>query len=136
MAKTTLKTKTDKEYLAEANRLFEENTDFKVYQNHFFSQAAEFLAGRSKEQRKKLVKSDVYRKITKLGDELGLRQGYLVKDKKTGKPVAKEFSGEFRLRIATSLHKELVLEAKREKVSLNQLCLIKLSKPLEEKTAA
>ncbi len=34
------------------------------------------------------------------------------------------------VRLPDSLHRELKAEAKREGVSLNQLCVIKLSKPL------
>ena len=34
------------------------------------------------------------------------------------------------VRIPDSLHRELKAEAKREGISLNQLCVIKLSKPL------
>ncbi len=34
------------------------------------------------------------------------------------------------LRLPDSIHRELLAEAKKEGVSLNQLCLAKLSKPL------
>ena len=34
------------------------------------------------------------------------------------------------IRVPDSLHRELAGEAKKEGVSLNQLCVIKLSKPL------
>ena len=35
------------------------------------------------------------------------------------------------VRLPNSLHKELLEEAKKEGVSLNQLCLTKLARPLE-----
>ena len=35
------------------------------------------------------------------------------------------------VRVADTLHKELAEEAKREGVSLNQLCLTKLARPLD-----
>jgi predicted HicB family RNase H-like nuclease len=35
------------------------------------------------------------------------------------------------VRLPNSLHKELVEEAKKEGVSLNQLCLTKLARPLD-----
>ena len=35
------------------------------------------------------------------------------------------------LRVPDTLHKELLEEAKREGVSLNQLCLVKLARPLD-----
>jgi predicted HicB family RNase H-like nuclease len=35
------------------------------------------------------------------------------------------------LRLPNSTHRELLAEAKKEGISLNQLCLAKLSKPLE-----
>lgn len=35
------------------------------------------------------------------------------------------------VRVPVSLHRELLDEAKREGVSLNQLCLTKLARPLE-----
>ncbi len=34
------------------------------------------------------------------------------------------------VRLPNSIHRELLAEAKREGISLNQLCLAKLSKPL------
>jgi predicted HicB family RNase H-like nuclease len=34
------------------------------------------------------------------------------------------------LRLPNSIHRELLAEAKKEGISLNQLCLAKLSKPL------
>jgi len=34
------------------------------------------------------------------------------------------------LRLPDSIHRELIAEAKREGISLNQLCLAKLAKPL------
>ena len=34
------------------------------------------------------------------------------------------------LRLPDSIHRELLAEAKKEGISLNQLCLAKLSKPL------
>lgn len=121
----------EKKYLAEAQEMVAENVDFRVFHNHFFSQTSSLLKGLSKEQRKALVKSSLYRKLTELETQLGVDQGYLAVDKKTGKTVEREFSGEFRLRVAKSLHQKLVIEAKREHVSLNQLCLIKLAQPLE-----
>ncbi len=35
------------------------------------------------------------------------------------------------VRVPTSLHEELLEEAKKEGVSLNQLCLTKLARPLD-----
>ncbi len=41
------------------------------------------------------------------------------------------YSGNFKLRIPKSLHKQLVEEAKAEGISMNQLCVYLLSKELE-----
>lgn len=43
--------------------------------------------------------------------------------------AALEYSGKLSLRIPKSLHKELIEQAKREGVSLNQYALYKLSRP-------
>lgn len=121
----------EKKYLLEAERLVQEKVDFKVFHNHFLAQGSALLRDMSKENRIRFVKRSLYRHLLKLETQLGLEQGYLTMDKKTGKPVEREFSGEFRLRLARSLHQELVVEARREQVSLNQLCLIKLARPLQ-----
>jgi predicted HicB family RNase H-like nuclease len=54
--------------------------------------------------------------------------------KETGIPQApvSESSGAFNLRLPKSLHAALVLEAEREGVSLNQLCVAKLGVELAE----
>ena len=38
-----------------------------------------------------------------------------------------DYSGQFKLRIPRSLHRQLATEAKREKISMNQYCLYLLS---------
>ena len=58
--------------------------------------------------------------------------------KERGDPVpepysAQDFSGKVLLRMATSLHRALVTEAKREGVSLNQLINLKLSTSLAQR---
>jgi len=128
---TAMNKEQERKYLAEAREMVAANADFRVFHNHFFSQSSSLLKGLNKEQRKALVKSSLYRKLAELETQLGVDQGYLTIDNKTGKAVEREFSGEFRLRLAKSLHQKLVIEAKREHVSLNQLCLIKLAQPLE-----
>ena len=42
-----------------------------------------------------------------------------------------EFSGQFKLRIPKSLHKQLAQQAKEEGVSMNQLCMYLLSSNLQ-----
>lgn len=121
----------EKNFLLEAEKMVEAGVDFKAFSNHFFSQGSPLLRGMDREARIRFVKSPLYQRLADMQIKLGLEQGYLTLDKKMGKPVEREFSGEFRLRLAKSLHQELVLEAKREHVSLNQLCLIKLSRPLQ-----
>ncbi len=44
---------------------------------------------------------------------------------------ASAYSGNFKLRIPKSLHKQLAEEAKQEGISMNQLCVYLLSKELE-----
>jgi hypothetical protein len=46
------------------------------------------------------------------------------------------YSGNFKLRIPKSLHKELAEVAKSEGVSMNQLCVYLLSKELEHQHSA
>src|SRR5579863_10433529 len=120
----------EKKYLIEAEKMAADGVDFKTFHNHFFSQTSPLLRNTTREERIKFIKSPLYKQLTKLEIKLGVEQGYLTTNKKTGKPVEREFSGEFRLRIAVSLHQRLVVEARREQVSLNQLCLIKLAQPL------
>lgn len=42
-------------------------------------------------------------------------------------PAASSYSGQFKLRLPKSLHKQLVLEAQSEGISMNQLCVYKLA---------
>lgn len=42
-----------------------------------------------------------------------------------------EYSGQFKLRIPKSLHKELAVESKKEGISMNQYCLYLLSKNMK-----
>ena len=44
-------------------------------------------------------------------------------------------SGQFRLRLPRSLHAELTAEAEREGVTLNALCVAKLSTPLDRRAS-
>ncbi len=46
------------------------------------------------------------------------------------KKKRRPFSKQVAVRMPVSLHRELLAEAERERVSLIQLCVIKLSKPL------
>lgn len=48
-------------------------------------------------------------------------------------PDTEEYSGKFNVRIPKSLHKELVVKAKEEKVSLNQTVTYLLAKGLNSK---
>ena len=42
-------------------------------------------------------------------------------------PVTEDYSGQFKLRIPKSLHRQLALTAKREGISMNQYCVYLLS---------
>jgi predicted HicB family RNase H-like nuclease len=44
--------------------------------------------------------------------------------------AAKEFSGEFRLRLPKDLHRKLAVEAQRNQTSLNSYCIHKLAEQL------
>lgn len=60
--------------------------------------------------------------------ELALEDGREIPEPKN----IEDYSGEFRLRIPKSLHKDLVTAAEEEKTSLNQYCLYLLSKNYEK----
>ena len=47
-----------------------------------------------------------------------------------------EYSGQFKLRIPKSLHRDLALHARREGISMNQYCLYLLPKTTRSKTEA
>jgi len=119
------------EIITEAEEMVEKNVDFRIFHNHFFSQTSSLLKGLSKEQREDLVAGNLYSRLTDLETQLGIEQGFLVMDLETGTAVEKEYSGIFNMRVAKTLHKELVIEAKREGVPLNSLCVLKLSQPLK-----
>lgn len=121
----------EKAYLKEAQRMASEDVDFKRFHNHFFSQGSALLQKMNKTERFAFTKSSLYKDIFSIETKLGLGQGYLVLDKESGVPVEKNYSGEFRLRLAKTLHRRLVVEAREEKVSLNNLCLLKLARPLQ-----
>lgn len=42
-------------------------------------------------------------------------------------PILEEYSGQFKIRIPKSLHRQLALQSKREGVSMNQYCVYLLS---------
>jgi predicted HicB family RNase H-like nuclease len=47
------------------------------------------------------------------------------------RPLPKEYSGKFNVRIPKALHAELVVEASEQGVSLNQLVVTKLARRLQ-----
>ena len=56
--------------------------------------------------------------------EACIEEGYPIPEPTT----QEQYSGQFKLRLPKSLHKELAEEAKREGISMNQLCVYRLSK--------
>lgn len=66
-------------------------------------------------------------KEVKVAEELWIKTA-----KRQGRPIPqpvaeKEYSGRFSLRVPPELYKRLVIEAKAEKVSINQLIMYKLA---------
>jgi predicted HicB family RNase H-like nuclease len=76
----------------------------------------------SKEERSKLVKSDVYTKICEIIDSLPEP-----KSAASAQLNSEDFSGRILVRLPKSVHASLAQEAQLEGVSLNQLIVAKLS---------
>lgn len=74
----------------------------------------------TRKERDQFVGTPEYREITAMINELR-EQG------SAGSGDGKDFSGRFVLRVPKSVHAALAAEAEAEGVSLNQLCLSKLS---------
>jgi antitoxin HicB len=67
-------------------------------------------------------------------------RGWLAAHLEDGNPIpdpidAREFSGKFNVRVPKSLHRELVVRAERESVSLNQLVSTTLAAAVGQKAA-
>jgi len=118
--------------LQKAAELLESGVDYRVFHNTFFGPEAELLAGLTRVQRARLVASALYRQLQDMAVELGVDQGYLERDAASGEARERRYSGSFVMRLPSSLHRQLAVEARREGVSLNQLCTAKLARPLSE----
>jgi len=118
--------------LRKAAEMVESGVDYRVFHNTFFGPDSELLAGRSRAERARLVKGALYRKLQDMAVELGVDQGYLERDAASGESRERRYSGSFVMRLPSSLHRQLAVEARREGVSLNQLCTAKLARPLSE----
>lgn len=131
VAKTTTPTK-DKQLLQKARDMVEADVDYRTFSNTFFGPDSELLVGKTRDERAQLVAGSLYKQLKAMAMELGVSQGYLVRDKDSGETQERPYSGTFVMRIPSSLHRKLVVEARREGVSLNQLCTAKLARSLAE----
>lgn len=129
MAKARKKTM-EETLLQMAKEMAEADVDYRTFHNTFFGPDSELLAGKTKEERRKLIQGQLYKALKEKAIELGIAQGYLERDDESGQARERHFSGTFVMRLPSSLHRQLVVEARREGVSLNQLCTAKLARPL------
>ena len=51
-------------------------------------------------------------------------------------PMSEDYSGQFRIRMPKSLHKDLALTAQKEGISMNQYCIYLLTRELERKKSS
>lgn len=129
MAKTK---SADMQILRKATEMVNSGVDYRVFHNTFFGPDSELLEAKSKAERADMVAGSLYKKLQEMAIELGIEQGYLERDPETGQSRERSFSGSFVMRLPASLHRQLVVEARREGVSLNQLCTAKLARPLAD----
>jgi len=122
-------TDTEREIYAEAQQMYEADTDYKLFHNHFFSQNSPLLKDKTREERRDFINSNFYKLLDDLECRLGLEQGYLFDDEVETSGEA-GYNGRFVLRLPRTLHRALSIKARRENISLNQLCLTKLAIPL------
>ena len=113
--------------LEDAKQRFEEGMNHLDFHNRYFGYGSKFMT-QSEEERKEYFASPVPREIMKMRDELAKKQKD-VNEPSEGVPMpnGKEYSGRILIRCTKSLHRALDEEANRENVSLNQLCITKLS---------
>lgn len=112
--------------LSRAKKAVSEATTWADASNALFDPLHGIFAGafRSVEERRAFIKSDEYRKIREMLDEVTVRTGLV-----SGATPKK--SGKFLVRVPRSMHVALDREAKSEGVSLNQLVMAKLAIQLE-----
>ncbi len=83
--------------------------------------------------------ADTFEEIHEMAEDAKLAWLETAVDNNTSIPEPKKvasYSGNFKLRIPKSLHKQLADEAKLEGVSMNQLCVYLLSKELDHQHSA
>ena len=113
--------------LKDAKERFTEGMNHLDFHNRYFGIGTKFMPA-TQEERKEYFESGVPQEIMRMRDEL-MKQQPDVKETGEGIPLpgGKKYSGTIYIRAPKSLHQALAEEADREEVSLNQLCITKLS---------
>lgn len=114
--------------LEEAKAEFAKNPNWMDFSNKFFGIGNKYVP-KDEAERKEFLASPEYKEIQNMKFKLEESQPDVTEPTEPIEPE-KEYNGAISLRVPRSLHKSLAEEAKREKVSLNQLILAKISATL------
>ena len=110
-----------------ASQMLQSGTDATTFSSRFFGLKGELsVLGETREDREKIVDSDVYRWLTERHEELRLR------DVSGFEQDIKSASGRLTVAVPRSLHAALKREAAAEGVSLSELIRLKLSVPYRQ----
>lgn len=114
--------------LEEAKTEFAKNPNWIDFSNKFFGIENKYIP-KDEAERREFLASPEYKEVQNMKFKLEERQPDVTEPTE---PIEteKEYNGAISIRVPRSLHKSLAEEAKREKVSLNQLILVKISATL------
>jgi predicted HicB family RNase H-like nuclease len=115
--------------LEDAQKHFDANMNWVDFGNRYFSQGSKFLPTTDSEMNEYLASSE-YQLIQEMRFKLEGKQKDVTES--AGELGENQYSGKFIVRAPKSVHRMLVEEAKKEGVSLNQLCVAKLARPLTQ----
>lgn len=114
-----------KKMVEEARKDFEANMNWMDFSNKYFGPGSPYIP-KTRDGRKKFIETPEYKEVQDMKFKLAEQQPNVVKPKET-------FSGSLRIRVGPIIHQSLVEEAKAAGLTLNALCLAKLSVPLYDR---
>lgn len=114
-----------KKMVEEARKDFEANMNWMDFSNKYFGPGSPYIP-KTRDGRKQFIETPEYKEVQDMKFKLEEQQPNVVKPKET-------FSGSLRIRVGPIVHQFLVEEAQAAGLTLNALCLAKLSAPLYDR---
>lgn len=114
-----------KKMVEEARADFAANMNWMDFSNKYFGVGNPYTP-KKQSYRKKYIESEEYKEVQDMKFKLAEQQPNVIRPEAT-------FSGSFVVRVGPEVHQSLVEEAETAGLSLNALCLAKLSIPLYDR---